>query len=424
MSEPKRPPAGALYEIRYSEICPWLILVRSLRVSLLLRVLVLALLGVVLTQLGWAVLDKVFPESAAHLEPITHQPAKEVTIGPLLVSPDASTAISELPGIQIKDALPKRLAFGPLVRAWGWLTSPFLRSISQSAAWGECLVLMLSGLWAVAVWAVFGGAISRIAALHLTRGEMLGPSKALGEAVSKWAGTAGGPIITLVAATILALPLVLVGLLLRFDLLALVVGLLWIVALCWGLMLAVVLLGLLLGWPLMWATIGVERSDAFDCVSRCYAYIYQRPLHLVFYLVVASLLGMLGELAVEYFVVAGVTLTDWTTSWGAGNERIAQLTLGSEAGGPPLSGTANTAVMLIGFWKQTLLAFAASYPLAFLWSATVGIYLLLRRHIDSTEMDEVNLSQPAPTAGIPPLSSQEGGVAQVDSVTDEDGDQN
>ncbi len=380
----------------------------------------LALLGVFLTQLGWVLLDQVFPASAAGLEPITNPSAREVSGGPLLVSPDAPAGIAELPKLRVREAIPKRLAFGPLVRAWGWLTSPFVQSTSQGITWGECLVLVLSGLWAIAVWAVFGGAISRIAALYLTRGEMLGPVKALGAAISKWPGTAGGPVISLIVAAVLALPLVLTGLLLRLDLLALVVGLLWFVALCWGLMLAVVLLGLLLGWPLMWATIGVERSDAFDSVSRCYAYIYQRPLHLVFYLVVASLLGLLGELAVEYFVVAGSTLTDWTTSWGAGNERLAQLSLGEATDGPPLSGTASTAAMSIRFWKGMLLAIAASYPLAYLWSATVGIYLLLRRHVDSTEMDEVCLSEPEPAVGLPPLTAQDGGVAQVDSTVEGD----
>ena len=31
----------------------------------------------------------------------------------------------------------------------------------------------------------------------------------------------------------------------------------------------------------MWSTIAAERTDAFDAVSRGYAYAFQRPLHLV-----------------------------------------------------------------------------------------------------------------------------------------------
>ena len=213
----------------------------------------------------------------------------------------------------------------------------------------------------------------------------------------------------------MATPLALAGILLRLDFLALLAGLVWLLALVWGLMLAVVLVGLLLGWPLMWATIGVERTDAFDGVSRCYAYVYQRPLHLVFYLMVASVLGLLGEAAVHYFAAAGVTLTEWTVSWGSGNERAAELMSTPPAdAAQALGGFAATAAGAMAFWKATLLAVAASFPLGYLWSAAVGVYLLLRRQIDSTEMDEIALDQSEPTEGLPKLTPGASGVPQVD----------
>ena len=52
------------------------------------------------------------------------------------------------------------------------------------------------------------------------------------------------------------------GLFLRFDFFAMIAGLLWVLPLAWSLLLAVVLIGLLLGWPLMWATVAVEHTDA------------------------------------------------------------------------------------------------------------------------------------------------------------------
>ena len=68
-------PPGTLYEIRWNEICPWLILVRALRVSLSIRVLAFAFVGVVLTQWGWAALDSLFSKSAANLGPIAERTA-------------------------------------------------------------------------------------------------------------------------------------------------------------------------------------------------------------------------------------------------------------------------------------------------------------------------------------------------------------
>ena len=414
---------GSLYEIRYSEICPWLILVKSLRVSVLLRVLALALIGVLLTEWGWALLDRSFGTTVAAVDRITMSDTVPVDAGPVLLNPSEDLPQPVAPTFDSIDRFSKYTFPSPLARGWAWLTGPWVRSTTQNTTWSDCLVSVLAGVWAVLVWAIFGGAISRIAALFLTRGEMLGPWQALKNSVAKSPATAGGPLIALIAATGLALPLVVVGLVLRLDLAALVVGLLWIVALGWGLMLATVLLGLLLGWPLMWATIGVERSDAFDSVSRCYAYVYQRPLQLIFYLLVASVLGLIGELAVDFFVAAGISLTEWTASWGAGNLRVAQLAGSGSADTESLSGAATTAANFIQMWKYVLLSVAAAYPLAFLWCAAIGIYLLLRRHIDSTEMDEISLTEPEPTEGIPDLSRTDGGVPQV-RTEDADSDSN
>jgi hypothetical protein len=420
MSQPLSQPTSTLSEIRYSEICPWLILVRSLRAALLLRVLLLAFVGVVITQWGWTALDGVFSSSPAQLSRLTESTTEPAPIGPELVEPSAETQpTATLRMSLIGRAIGQTLA-GPLVRGWAWLAEPFVRMASREASLTQSIALSLSGIWALLVWSLFGGAIARIAALYLTRGEFLGPVAALRAAVSKWVATAGGPLIVLVVAAAMAMPLALAGSLLRFDLLAFLAALVWLLALIWGLFLTAWLVGLLLGWPLMWATIGVERTDAFDSVSRCHSYVYQRPLHLVFYLIVASVLGLLGEGAVHYFAVAGVTLTEWTVSWGAGNERAAQLMGVSPAGTvPALTGIAATAASLMAFWNQALMAVAASFPLGFLWSAAVGIYLLLRRQIDSTEMDEIALDSSESTEGLPKLAPDVLGVAQVDRNTKE-----
>ncbi|MCH7752427.1 MAG: hypothetical protein IH898_09775 [Planctomycetes bacterium] len=408
MSQPPSQPTGALYEIRYGEICPWLILVRSLYAALFVRVLLLAFVGVVITQWGWAALDGLFSSNPAQLERLTERQSDVAEVGPTLVDPGADSPTTSAQRVSAIGKFAQSPWAGPLVRGWAWLSEPFVRMAARDVSWIQCLSLSLSGIWAVVVWGVFGGAISRIAALYLTRGEVLGPIAALRAAIGKWNAISGGPLISLLFAAAFATPLVMIGLLLRLNLMALLLGLVWIAALVWGLILAIGLLGLLLGWPLMWATVGVERTDAFDGVSRCFAYVYQRPFHLVFYLLVATVLGLFGEAVVYYFAAAGVTLTEWTVSWGAGNLRAAEL-MGAPA--------ADAAGKMIGFWQATLMAVAASFPLGYLWCASVGIYLLLRRHIDSTEMDEVALDQDEPQQGLPKLTPDESGIPQVDRET-------
>ena len=88
-------------------------------------------------------------------------------------------------------------------------------------------------------------------------------------------------------ASVLTLPLVIFGLLMKLDLLVMLLSVIWPVALVIGFLMAMLLVGLFFGWPLMWATVGVESTDAFDSLSRAYSYVFHRPLRLLFYVIVA-----------------------------------------------------------------------------------------------------------------------------------------
>ncbi len=109
-------------------------------------------------------------------------------------------------------------------------------------------------------------------------------------------------------------------------------------------------------------------------------------------------------------------------SWGAGNERIVQL-VGQPIPGevsPTLAGSAALAEQSIAFWKLMLATFAAAYQFAYLFSASVGIYLLLRLHVDSTEMDEIVGDAGEEINHMPELKVDGSGVPNVvdDEVED------
>jgi hypothetical protein len=466
-----------LYDIRWNEVCPPLILIRALRVSVMVRVLGLALVGVVLTGWGWSWMDQLFPSGAAHLTPLTQRLSAtrggEVRwlAGPMQLLESSATDLSPardsaagsamelklLPALSARPLenvssvdLPARKvvelgahkpfpraprlvdrAVGwvdwgdPLTCAWSWLSEPLVRSAGFASGWRQSIVLSLGGIWAIIIWALFGGAIARIAALHLTRGETPGPLVALQEAFQKWYALIGAPLIPLIGSALLALPMVLAGLLLRTDFMTLIIGMSWVFVIVWGFVLAILLIGLLIGWPLMWATVSVERTDAFDGVSRCYAYVYQRPLHLMLYIALAIALGWLGQVGVTFFAMAAASLGEWAVSWGAGRERLVALlapvatvdTPGVESPvAEGLSGLVASGAAGIRFWKDALELVVASYALAYLWSAAVGIYLLLRRQVDATEMDEVVTEDEDDGSrhGLPPLHADPSGVPGVE----------
>lgn len=398
-------PTGSLYEVRWSELFPWLILAKAWRVSLLVRVLAFAWLGLLLTQWGWSVVERIAGNSPPQLEHLVHRSGTALMDIRELKATERRLAASSLFQVDpppdelitavntAGDSLGWREHFltgGPLIRGWSWISSPFVSIFERDTSLVSAFFKLLCGLWAIAVWGICGGAIARTAARYLTRDEIIGPIAAGRTAITTWPATAGGPALMLLFAAALCLPLGLLGLLVRADSLAMLTGLAWGLTLAWGLFIAVVLVALWFGWPLMWATTAVERSDAFDAVARTASYVYQRPIRLAFYVLVAALLGVFGQLIVSGFVAAGDYLTDWAVSWGAGGERLAQLT-GEETAAvePTLEGSGALAARFIGAWKYLLAAIPAAYSLAYLFSSCVGIYLLLRLQIDSTEMDEI-----------------------------------
>jgi hypothetical protein len=378
---------GSIHEVRWNEIFPWLILAKAWRASLLVRVLVYAWVGLLLTQLGWQACDSVFSESP--LKTSSNLIAQEI---------DSASYKTVRHEVRSNDPLNYWVWMqrpfqgeGPLVRGWKLLSDPVVRLFDSDASVRNCFLSLCKALWAIAVWGIFGSAIARMSAFYCTRQEVITPLAAGRAALTRWPSTAGAPLIVLLFALLLAVPLAIAGLLMRADLFAIIAGMLWVFALAWGLGLAIVLIALWFGWPLMWATVAVERSDAFDAASRTAAYVYQRPLRLAFYVLVAAVLGMIGQLIVSGFATVTNQLTDWAISWGAGNERIEALTTGSGDGinQPIFEGSGILAWRAIGFWKHMLTTLVASYPLAYLFSASVGVYLLLRLDVDDTEMNEI-----------------------------------
>jgi hypothetical protein len=243
------------------------------------------------------------------------------------------------------------------------------------------------------------------------------------------------PLLALAGAAVFGLQLAALGAIMRLDLVALVAAVVWPFALVLGLLMAILLIGALAGWPLMWATVGVEGTDAFDALSRSYAYVYQRPLRLLWYVLLAAILAAVSMFFVKLFATSAISLGNWAVSWGLDTDTYREIvaplpgnkTTVSEATtetgianteevkGPALvkvtpdekpvelSGSLQLAKRSIRFWKSLLGALAAGYQAGFLFVASVGVYLLLRKDIDGAEMDEVYVED-EPDFGMPPLA--------------------
>ena len=147
------------------------------------------------------------------------------------------------------------------------LTDRLGRLFAVNLTFTQLAYLTLGCLWTLLVWSFFGGAITRIAAVALAREDRLTLWQSMRFAQDRWPSYFFGPVFPVrrrVLDHVAGDPAraddasrrgVLIG------------AILWPLALVGGAILGVIVLGLGLGWPLMWGTISVEGTDHFDALE-------------------------------------------------------------------------------------------------------------------------------------------------------------
>ncbi len=277
------------------------------------------------------------------------------------------------------------------VPAWMWAEHRFF------------LILYL--IYGLGLWAILGGAVARMNALHACRDVRLSPSKAVAFAGRRWVWLVGTPMLPLVLSFVLGLVLTLSGFIFyNWPVLDVVGSLLFGLSLVLGVVIAVLLVGWLLSVSLFYPALAVEGTDAFDAVSRCYNYVLGRPWRWLFYNVLALVYG-----AVCYvFVATLVFVTLWVTRFfiGVGVFREADLGVGRFEAILPmprfgalayntdlwlLGITGKVSAIVISIWVYALVGLLAAFAISYFLAANTWVYLLLRRSADGTEFDEINL---------------------------------
>ncbi len=357
---------------------PWVRLFRGVSLSFDGRKLVLAALGLMLLNLGGWGLDAIFELSDA-------SPPRPI---PRLVSeqPDVSTWSGLL-------ATSARLVSEPMLAT----AQPFARLLDPTARPAELLRAALGAFGTVLVWGLLGGAITRIALMDLAGTSWIGVGQALTFAGRRAVSLVGAPLCPLIAIGFFAALCALLGLLywIPGPVGATIAGLLAFLPLLAGLVMALITIGLAVGWPLMIATIAAEDEDAFDALSRSYSYVFLRPWRLAGYGLLAWGLGVVGFLFVR--IVAGlvVQLALWGLVLGGPDEPLLRFFhTGADAGTPGA---------IHAFWIGVVELLAFGWIYAYFWSAASIIYLLLRADIDGAPFEQIrdSRSEPAPILSDP-----------------------
>ena len=270
------------------------------------------------------------------------------------------------------------------------------------------LYFLLFGILFLVVWSLFGGAIARIAAVHVAdEGRKLSVRQGLSFAVSKFLSFISAPMIPLLIVAIIGLALAVVNGVAHLLRIEIVIGALWFLALAAGFVMTLVLIGTAGGFNLMYPTIAVEGSDSFDAISRSFSYVYAKPWRMLFYSALAIAYGALTYLFVRTFIWLVLTLTHffagmlvyrdaagggnaWRTMFPAPDPR----SLPYNVAYPMLSWYGDITAFLLSFWNYLLISLLGAFAISFYFSVNTIIYYLMRREVDATEMDDVYLEQP------------------------------
>lgn len=401
---------GVLRAVSWRDLCPWLIIFRSFGLAARGSILLVATAAVLATPLGWKLAGFVFvSKETRRSDPHFQQTARTLETWP---SHDYRSP-RDLSGADSTGGLVSRFWSAPSLAAGAFhrLSLPFRQLFSTQITTQQTAYFVFGALWTLAIWSFAGGVITRLAAVELGREERITLKEAVLFSARKFLAYFVAPLSPLCIVLLVLLLSIPVGWLMHADATLPAAGLLWLLVLVGGFVSAVVLLGLLLGWPLMWATVSSEGTDAFDALSRGYAYTFQRPLHYLFYAFVAVVFGGLCWLLVSLLADAVVGLSYWATGWGAGNARIRELQQLAVAG--DIRGMKWLGVSLIGAFNSLVYSVATGFGFSFFWCAATAVYLLLRYDVDQTEFDEIHMEDDEVRYGLPPLVRDEAGVPDV-----------
>jgi hypothetical protein len=263
-------------------------------------------------------------------------------------------------------------------------------------------------LYKLCVWSIFGGAIARIAAVHVARDEKISIRHALRFSTSKFLSFLSAPIIPLLIIVTVGLVIAVGGFIANIPFVGpIAVGALFFVALIAGFVMTLVTLGTGAGFNLMYPTIAVEGSDSFDAISRSFSYIYARPWRMAFYSIVSLVYGTICYLFVRFFLELMLTLTHkfvgllilthadntaplWSVIWPAPTT-VGSLTY--DINYWPLGPGQKIGAFLVMLWVYLAIGLVGAFAISFYLSANTIIYFLMRNEVDATELDDVYIEQ-------------------------------
>jgi len=266
--------------------------------------------------------------------------------------------------------------------------------------WSEHKIFtIVFGLLFVLITAVGGAAIARMTAVHTATHRRLSVRDAMRFSFTRWVRMVLAPLIPFIAATIIGLIVVVMGVLMLVPVLNIIGGMLYIIALLLGLLFVFLLLVYVLAFVMVVPALAVEDCDGADAQQRAYGYVLSKPLHMVSYIVLGVIGLALGFFVVSTFATAVLHVTPalYSTFQGENPSPAFAVTQGVSVFGTPTVTAEDveakwhhaTAGWFINLWQILIISIVWAYVVSYFFSASTTIYLLMRRACDGQDIEEI-----------------------------------
>ncbi len=257
-----------------------------------------------------------------------------------------------------------------------------------------CIIFFVITL---AVVSVAGGAICRIAALQFARGEKPGLTEALRFSAKRFTSFFTAPLAPLAIIIFIGLFIFLLGLMGNIPRVGeLIMAIFMLLALIAGALIAVVLIGAVAGFNLMFPAVAYDDSDCFDAISRSFSYVYAKPWRMGFYTAIAVVHGAICYMFVRFFAFLLLRATYWFLQVGVlgDNSKLTAIwqkpSFGSLRGLLVLPGGAESvAAFLVYLCLLAVVGLIVSFIISFYFSANTIIYSLMRNRVDNTALEDI-----------------------------------
>lgn len=274
-----------------------------------------------------------------------------------------------------------------------------LFSFRRSAAdWKELGVRVLRLSWLLVVFSLFGGAITRGAALQFAGRGGAGLRRQLRFAALKFPHLILAPLLPFVIVAGVRFGGIAFGAITRLgDFGAGFVSVFWWLPLVAGFGLVLLLGVTAIAWPFMIAVNAAEDSDCFDNFSRAVNFVLSRPLrtalHVVLLIPAAWMTVVPLEILVEESLASAVALTDPGLDE---NVRTGISAATTDPNAVPADHYRSAHV-----WARVARTVPAGFAVSLFWSWIAISGLLLRHSVDAIEIDEVYVATEDDAAEIP-----------------------